>query len=85
MKQIYVIAFFLMSFHGFSQLHVKPYGDLDSYVYVETGFLYVEKDINLKLNPFKEKKASIYLRYVTPHLQANSNSNHSGQGLLYVI
>lgn len=85
MRQIYVIAIFLMCFQGFSQLHVKPYGNMDSYIYVETGLLFVEKDISLNQNPSEEMKASIYLRDGAQLLQGKSNSKNTGSGLLSVF
>lgn len=85
MRQIYVIAILLIYFHGYSQLYIKPYGNNDSYVYVETGLLFVEKDIDLKLNPSEEKKASIYLRDEGQLVQGKTNSKNTGSGLLSVF
>ena len=85
MKQIYIIASFLMWFPVFSQLHIKPYGNQDSFVFVESGFLFVEKQINLSINPSEAKKASLYLRDEAQLLQGNTNSTNSGNGILSVF
>ncbi|MBK5193052.1 MAG: T9SS type A sorting domain-containing protein [Flavobacteriaceae bacterium] len=85
MKQIYVIAFFLLPFPGFSQLYIKPYGDQDSYVYVEGQFIYVEKGIDLTINPSGMTNAGIYLRDEAQLLQGNSNSANTGNGLISVF
>ena len=85
MKQIYVIAFFLLPFPGFSQLYIKPYGNQDSYVYVEGQSLFVEKEIDLTLNPSEPANAGIYLRNEAQLLQGNSNSANTGKGLISVF
>lgn len=85
MKQIYIIAFFLLPFSGFSQLYIKPYGNQDSYVYVEDQFIFVEKEINLTVNPSGTSNAGIYLRNEAQLLQGNSNSANTGNGLISVF
>src|SRR5680860_99650 len=85
MKQIYVIPFFLLPFPGFSQLYIKPYGNQDSYVYVEGQFIFVEKEIDLTLNPSEPVNAGIYLRNEAQLLQGNSNSTNTGKGLISVF
>lgn len=85
MKQIYIIVSFLMSIPVFSQLHIKPYGSQDSYVYVESGFLFVEKQIDLSINPSEVKKASLYLRDEAQLLQGTSSSSNTGNGMLSVF
>lgn len=85
MKQIYMIAIFFWWFQGFSQLYIKPAGNQDSYLFVENRLLFVEKQIELNLNPSEENKASIYLRDEAQLLQGNSNSSNSGNGLISVF
>lgn len=85
MKQIYVIAIFFWWFQGFSQLYIKPAGNQDSYVFVEDRILFVEKQIELKVNPSEENKASIYLRDEAQLLQGNSNLPNSGNGLISIF
>jgi len=85
MKQIYIIAFFLLPFSGFSQLYIKPYVNQDSYVYVEGQFIFVEKEIDLTLNPSGISNAGIYLRNEAQLLQGNSNSTNTGNGLISVF
>ncbi len=85
MKQIYIIVSFLLCIPVFSQLHIKPYGNQDSFVYVESGFLFVEKQIDLSINPSEAKKASLYLRDEAQLLQGNSNSPNTGNGMLSVF
>ena len=85
MRQIYVIASFLMWFPVFSQLHIKPYGIQDSFVYVEGGLLFVEQQIDLSVNPSEVKKASLYLRDEAQLLQGTSSSSNTGNGMLSVF
>ncbi|MFO8148134.1 MAG: T9SS type A sorting domain-containing protein [Gillisia sp.] len=85
MKQIYIIASFLMSIPVFSQLHIKPYGSQDSFVYVESSFLFGEKQIDLSINPSEVKKASLYLRDEAQLLQGISSSSNTGNGMLSVF
>ncbi len=85
MKQIYIIAFFLLPFSGFSQLYIKPYGNQDSYVYAEGQFIFVEKEIDLTINPSGTSNAGIYLRNEAQLLQGNSNSANTGNGLISVF
>ena len=85
MKQIYIIAFFLLPFSGFSQLYIKPFGNQDSYVYVEGQFIFVEKEIDLTVNPSGTSNAGIYLRNEAQLLQGNSNSANTGNGLISVF
>jgi hypothetical protein len=85
MKQIYIIAFFLLPFSGFSQLYIKPYANQDSYVYVEDQFIFVEKEIDLAINPSGISNAGIYLRNEAQLLQGNSNSANTGNGLISVF
>lgn len=85
MKQIYIIAFFLLPFFGFSQLYIKPYINQDSYVYVEGQFIFVEKEIDLTINPLGISNAGIYLRNEAQLLQGNSNSANTGNGLISVF
>ena len=85
MRQIYIIISFLMSIPVYSQLHIKAYGSEDSFVYVESGFLFVEKEIDLSINPSEAKKASLYLRDEAQLLQGNSSSTNTGNGMLSVF
>ena len=85
MKQIYIIAFFLFAFQGFSQVFIKPYGNQDSYLYVEGQLLFVEKGIDLTLNPSETTKAGIYLRDEAQLVQGKSNSVNTGNGLISVF
>ncbi len=85
MRQIYIIASFLMSIPVYSQLHIKPYGSQNSYVYVESGFLFVENQIDLSINPSEEKKASLYLRDEAQLLQGTLNAPNTGNGMLSVF
>jgi hypothetical protein len=85
MKQIYIIGFFLLTFSGFSQLYIKPYGNQDSYVYVEGQFMFVEKEIDLAINPSGISNAGIYLRNEAQLLQGKSNSANTGKGLISVF
>jgi len=85
MKQIYIIAFFLFAFPVFSQVFIKPYGNQDSYLYVEGQLLFVENGIDLTLNPSETTKAGIYLRDEAQLLQGNSNSANTGNGLISVF
>ena len=62
MKQIYIFVLLIAPFLAHSQLTVKPYQDLDTYVYVEGSLLFVEKDVHLILNPGKDRASNIYLR-----------------------
>ena len=83
--QIYIIAFFLLPFLGFSQLYIKPSGNQDSYVYVEGQFLFVEKGIDLTINPSENTRAGIYLRNKAQLLQGNSNSSNTGDGFISIF
>jgi hypothetical protein len=74
-----------LPFSGFSQLYIKPYLNQDSYVYVEDQFIFVEKEIDLALNPTEPANAGIYLRNEAQLLQGNSNSTNSGMGLISVF
>jgi hypothetical protein len=85
MGQIYIIAFFLLPFLGFSQLYIKPYGNQESYVYVEGQSIFVEKGIDLTINPSATSNAGIYLRNEAQLLQGNSNSANTGNGLISVF
>ncbi len=85
MKQIYVISIFFLPFWCFSQLYIKPFGDQESFVYVEGSMLYVEKNIDLKRNPAGPVEASIYLRNEGQLLQGREDAENTGNGLLSVF
>lgn len=70
---------------AFSQLYIKPHQDNSSYLFVEGGLLFVEKGIELQINPSIESKASIYLRNEGQLVQGNSNSLNTGNGLISVF
>lgn len=69
----------------FSQPHIKPCGSQDSFVYVENGFLFIETQIDLSINPSEAKKASLYLRDEAQLLQGTSNATNTGNGMLSVF
>ena len=83
MRQIYVIAFLLLPFYGFSQLHIKPQGNKASFIFSEGQLLFVEKNIHLRENP--EEVASIYLRKEAQLLQGHQNMPNTGDGHLSVF
>lgn len=85
MKQIYTIALFFLPVWGFSQLNILPYGNKESFVFVEKQLLYVEKGINLKLNPGAAPMASLYLRDEAQLIQGDETIKNSGNGLLSVF
>lgn len=83
MKQIYALALFLLPFYCFSQLFVKPQGNRESFVYVEGGLLFVERQVHLFENP--NLIAGLYLRDGAQLLQGNNNHPNNGQGELSVF
>ena len=85
MKQIYVISLFFLPFLGFSQLYIKPYGNQESFLYVEGNLLYVAKNIDLIKNPEGPFEASIYLRNEGQLLQGKEDVDNSGNGMLSVF
>ncbi len=85
MKQIYVISLFFLPFWSFSQLYIKPYQSQESFLYVEGGLLYVEKNINIQKNPKGHFEASIYLRNEGQLLQGSEEHENSGNGMLSVF
>lgn len=85
MKQIYIIVIFLLPFPAFSQLYIQPYQNNDSFIFVEGELLFVEKQIDLTINPSENRRASIYLRKESQLLQGSSNTPNSGNGLLSVF
>lgn len=85
MRQIYVISLFFLPLWCFSQLYLKPYGNQESYVYIEGGMMYIEKNIDLKKNPAGPYEASLYLRNEGQLLQGKEDENNTGNGLLSVF
>ncbi len=85
MRQIYVISLFFLPFWCFSQLYIMPYGNIECYVFVEGGILYVEKNIDLKKNPEGTLVASIYLRNESQLLQGKEDEKNTGNGMLSVF
>lgn len=85
MRQIYVISLFFLPLWCFSQLYIKPYGNQESYLYVEGGILFVEKNIDLKKNPTGHLEASIYLRNEGQLLQGREDEINTGNGMLSVF
>lgn len=83
MRQIYVIAFLLLPFSGFSQLHIRPQGEKPSFIYSEGQLLFVEKNIHLEENP--GEGAGIYLRKEAQLLQGHQNMPNTGDGRLSVF
>ncbi|CAN5318321.1 T9SS sorting signal type C domain-containing protein [soil metagenome] len=85
MKQIYTISIFFLPFWCFSQLYILPKNQVGSFMYVEGGLLYVEKNIDLKKNPAGEFEANIYLRNEGQLLQGAENIKNTGTGSLSVF
>lgn len=83
-KIILVSAFVFTASSAFSQLTIKPNGNNPSYLYVKDQVVFVEKDINLEINPGDEYIASIYLRDEAQLIQGESNSENEGDGYLSV-
>lgn len=83
MGQIYIIAFLLLPFYSFSQLHIQPRGSEPSFIYSEGELLFVEKNIHTKENP--GGMASIYLRKEAQLLQGKQNMPNTGDGKLSVF
>lgn len=85
MKQIYVICLILLPSWCFSQLYIKPYGNKESFIYVQGGMVYVEKNIDLRKNPLGTAEASIYLRNEAQLLQGREDMINTGDGMLSVF
>lgn len=85
MKQIYIIVFFFISIHGYSQLYIKPDANQDSYVYVEGTQIFVEKQIDIKLQESENQISGLFLRNEGQLLQGKTNIPNTGNGFLSVF
>mgnify|MGYP003115197526 CR=1 FL=1 len=83
MRQIYILVLFIIPLVAHCQLNIKPYNDLDVYLYSEGALVYVEKGIHL--TPNLGRKPSIYLRKEAQLIQGKSNVTNSGDGILSVF
>jgi len=82
MRQIYILVLFIVPFLAHCQLTIKPYQDLDTYLYSEGALVHVEQGIQLTPNLGGNSKPSIYLRKEAQLTQGKSNSNNSGDGVI---
>ena len=85
MKQIYILVLFLIPFLAQSQLTVKPYLNSDTYVFVESSLLFVEKEIQLVSNFGDKPNPSLYLRNEAQLIQGKTNSENTGDGTISVF
>ncbi len=80
MRQIYILVLFIVPLVANCQLNIKPYNDLDVYLYSEGALVYVEKEIHL--TPNLGQTPSIYLRKEAQLIQGKLNATNSGDGIL---
>lgn len=84
MRQIYILALFIIPCVAHCQLSIQPFGETETYLYSEGALVFVEQEINLISNPGSNPSPNLFLRNEAQLIQGASNAKNIGNGVISV-